>query len=613
MVNKDDKKSKGRAYVYMNGKVLGTVESPEGLVNEIRTARRKGMISGEINVSFNEKLNSVSINTDRGRIRKPYVIVENGRSKLTSDVVEKMKAKEVNFNYLLRNGIVEYLDAEEEENTLVALSEGDINEKTTHLEVDIAAIFGFTINTSPYPEHNSLARHAMLANFTKQAEGLYAMNFNQRFDSRSYILFYPQKPMVSTVAYEGVNMNSHPSGQNFVVALSTYYGYNMADAIVLNRAAVDRGLGRSMFYKTYVDEERRYPGGQKDKFKVPPPTADGYMGEHVYSKLSEDGIIEPEMDVAEGDALIGKVAPPRFLEENIGAGGLEEKMRDDTVVLKTGEKGVVDSVVFTESTGATKIVKVRVRSLRIPENGDKFASRHGQKGVVALIVPPEDMPFTAEGVVPDLLLNPHSIPTRLTFGHLLEMLAGKAGAVAGKQMDGTAFAQKGTDRINDYGNMLEAKGFEKFGNEVLYDGMTGLPFRAALFNGVVYYNRLYHMVSNKIQVRSRGKVQILTHQPTEGKARQGALRFGEMERDALIGYGASLLLKERLLDQSDKADVLVCKNCGSIGYYDRIKKAMICPLDKGSDFVEVEISYAFKVLLDEIRSLHIMPSIKLNK
>ncbi len=607
------KDAKQRAYVYINGKVMGTVEDPAQFVAEIRGARRKGMISGEVNVSHSERLNAVNVNTDRGRIRKPYIIVDNKQPRLTADMIAKLRSKEINFNYLLRNGILEYLDADEEENALVAMTAKEINDRTTHLEVDISSIFGFTINTSPYPEHNSLARHAMLANFTKQAQGLYATNFNQRFDSRAYILFYPQKPIVTTAAYDTVRMTNHPSGQNFVVALSTYYGYNMADAIVLNRAAVDRGLGRSMFYKTYTDEERRYPGGQRDKFKVPPPTADGYMGEHVYSKLSEDGIIEPEMEVNEGDALIGKVAPPRFLEENLGAGGLEEKVRDDTAVLKTGERGVVDSVIFTESTGATKIVKVRIRSLRIPENGDKFASRHGQKGVVALIVPPEDMPFTTEGVVPDLLLNPHSIPTRLTFGHLLEMLGGKAGAVRGSIVDGTAFADAGTNRIDEYGRMLKQSGFEEFGNEVLYDGITGIPFKSALFNGVVYYNRLYHMVSNKIQVRSRGKVQILTHQPTEGKARQGALRFGEMERDALIGYGASLLLKERLLDQSDRADVLVCRNCGTLGYYDHIKKAQICPMCKGNDFVEVEISYAFKVLLDEIKTLHIMPSIKLNE
>ncbi len=604
---------KGRCYLYINGRIVGYIRDPESYVREVRGARRKGLVSGEVNVAYLKKLNAINVNTDRGRIRKPYIIVEEKKSRLTPEIGEKIKRKEVDFNYLIRNGIVEYLDAEEEENALVAFSEEEITENTTHLEVDVAAIFGLTINTSPYPEHNNLARHAMLANFTKQAEGMYMSNFNLRFDSRAYILFYPQAPLVTTAVYDGINIKHHPSGQNFVVALSTYYGYNMADAVVINKAAVDRGLGRSVFYKTYVDEERRYPGGQKDRFKMPPPTAEGYMGEHVYSKLSEDGIIEPEMHLEEGEALIGKVAPPRFLEENIGVGGLEEKMRDDSTVLKTGESGEVDSVIFTESTGATKIVKVRVRSLRVPEKGDKFASRHGQKGVVAMIVPQEDMPFTAEGIVPDLLLNPHSIPTRLTFGHLLETLAGKAGAVKGRIVDGTAFAEKGSVRMEDYSKTLEDHGFERNGEDVLYDGITGKPFKAGIFTGVVYYNRLYHMVSNKIQVRSRGKVQILTHQPTEGKARQGALRFGEMERDALIGYGASLLLKERLLDQSDKAEVLICKACGDIGYYDRVKKIAICPLDGSNSFDEVEISYAFKILLDEIKSLHIFPSIKLNE
>ncbi len=605
------KKTSTRFYVYLNGRIIGHVQDPQKFVTEVRDARRKGVLSGEINIAYIQKLGTININTDRGRIRKPYIVVENGKSKFTADMKERLDKKEIDFNYLIRNGIIEYLDAEEEENALVAMTPEELTPKSTHLEGDIAAVFGFTVNMAPYPEHNNIARHAMLANFIKQAEGMYATNFNLRFDSRSYILFYPQTPISTTTPYTTTKMAQHSAGQNLVVAISTYYGYNMADAVVINRAAVDRGLGRSVFYKSYADEERRYPGGQRDTFKVPPATAEGYLGEHAYSKLSDDGIIEPEMPVEEGDVLIGKVAPPRFLEESMGASGLEEKIRDDSSTLKTGERGVVDSVVFTESPGATKIVKVRIRSLRTPEVGDKFASRHGQKGVVALIAPPEDMPFTASGIVPDLLLNPHSIPTRLTFGYLLEMLSGKAGAVTGQMIDGTAFSEDGTKRTEDYGKMLEQNGFDKYGEEALYDGVTGKPFDAKLFTGVIYYHRLYHMVSNKMQVRSRGTVQILTHQPTEGKARQGGLRFGEMERDVLIGYGASLLLKERLLDQSDKTDVLICNDCGGIGYYDYIKKVAICPICRGSNLENVEISYAFKLLLDEIKSMHILPSIKL--
>jgi DNA-directed RNA polymerase subunit B' len=598
-----------KCYVHLNGRAIGYIQDPIKYTEEVRNARRKGVISGEVNVAFIEKLNEVHINTDRGRVRKPYIILEDGKSKLTKELTEKMEKKEVDFGYLIRSGVIEFLDAEEEENAYVAMEEADITPKHTHLEVDPTSIFGFTINMAPFPESNQLARHLMFASYLKQAQGVYATNFNLRFESRAYLLFYPQAPLVTTKAYETLKMSKHASGQNLVVALSTYYGYNMQDAIVFNKAAVDRGLGRSMFYKTYTDEERRYPGGQKDIFKIPPATTEGYLGEHAYSKLSEDGVIEPEMSVEEGDVLIGKVAPPRFLEESIGAGGLEEKTRDDSVALKPGENGVVDDVIFTESPGATRTVKVRVRSIRIPEAGDKFGSRHGQKGVIALIVPHEDMPFTQNGVVPDMLLNPHGIPSRMTFGHLLETLAGKASSLKGTKVDGTAFAQTGKERIDEYTNVLEAHGFDKYGEETLYDGVTGKPFKSKLFMGVVYYNRLHHMVSNKIQVRSRGTVQILTHQPTEGKARLGGLRFGEMERDVLVAYGASLLLKERMLDQSDKATVLICKECGSIGYRDYAKRVDVCPLCNSNKMMEVEISYAFKLLLDEIKSLHIRPQI----
>jgi len=602
-----------KCYVHLNGRAIGHVSNPLAFAKEVREARRKGSISGEVNISYLSKLNVIHINTDRGRVRKPYIIAEAGKSKLTKELLEKLQKKEIEFGYLIRSGVVEFLDAEEEENALVALNEASMTDETTHLEIDPTSIFGLTVNTAPFPESNSLARHLMFASYIKQAQGLYATNFNLRFDSRAYILFYPQAPLITTTAYETLKFSNHASGQNLVVALSTHYGYNKQDAIVVSKAAVDRGMGRSMFYKTYSDEERRYPGGQKDVFKMPPATTDGYLGEHAYSKLSEDGIIEPEMEVEEGDVLVGKVAPPRFLEENIGAGGLEEKTRDDSIVVKPGEKGVVDSVVFTESPGATKIVKVRVRGIRIPEVGDKFGSRHGQKGVIAQVVPNEDMPFTENGIVPDLLLNPHGIPSRVTFGHLLETLAGKAGSMKGSKLDGTAFSQSGKDRMEEYGKILEARGFDKYGEEVLYDGFTGRPFRAKIFVGIVYYNRLYHMVSNKMQVRSRGTVQILTHQPTEGKARQGGLRFGEMERDVLVAYGASLLLKERMLDQSDKWPVLICKDCGSVGYRDYAKKINVCPLCNSNSLIEVEISYAFKLLLDEIRSLHIRPKIGLNE
>ena len=601
---------KPKWYVYLDGRFIGNVKSGRKFAEEVRKNRRLGIISGEVNVACIKRINEVHINADRGRARKPYIVVENGASKLTPELVERIKSKEIDFNYLVRRGIIEYLDAEEEENTVVALSDKEIDAHTTHLEIDKASMLGLTMNLIVFPEYNSIGRHPISSNFAKQSQGLYAINFNRRYDPRAFLLYYPQEPIVNSLAYRTLKMNRHPHGQNLVVALATYYGYNMKDAVVLNKGAVDRGLARSVAYKTYSDEERRYPGSQQDYFKVPPATTEGFLGEHAYSKLSDDGIIESETSIKEGEALIGKVSPPRFLEEQTSFGVGEEKRRDNSVTLKAGEEGTIDSVMMCETTSATRIAKVRIRSNKIPEIGDKFASRHGQKGVVALIVDQNDMPFTKEGIVPDLLLNPHGLPSRMTFGHMLEMLGGKCGALKGKHYDGTPFATEGKALVDEYGSILEEHGFEKFGDEVLYDGRTGKRFTARIFTGVVYYNRLMHMVSLKLQVRSRGPVQILTHQPTEGKPRMGGLKFGEMERDALVAHGASLLLKERMLDQSDKAEIWICKHCGDVGYYDYIKNMPVCPNDGSNDLEMVEISYAFKLLFDEIKSLHILPRVR---
>lgn len=578
---------------------------------EIRKNRRNGIISGEVNVAYLRKLGEVHVNADRGRARRPYIIVSDGRSRFTDELKQKLTNKEIDFNYLVRRGVVEYLDAEEEENALVAMTEEEVTRKTTHLEINPAAIFGLTVNLSTFPEFNTVGKHALSLNFLKQSQGLYSLNFNGRYDPRAFLMFYPQVPIINSLAYRAIGLERHPSGQNLVVALSTYLGYNMKDAVVLNKASIDRGMGRSVFYRTYSDEERRYAGGQQDHFRVPSPTIDGYAGEHAYSKLSEDGIVENEVDVSEGNVLIGKVSPPRFLEEQTSFGVGEEKSRDNSVMLRAGEEGTVDRVMITETMGATKIAKVRIRSIKITEIGDKFASRQAQKGVVALILKQEDMPFTKDGVVPDMLLNPHSLPGRMTLGHMLEMLGAKAASLAGRQMDGTPFTKRGKERIEEYGGILEKYGFDRFGDEELFDGRTGRKFGARLFTGVVHYNKLLHMVSVKLQVRSRGPVQILTHQPTEGKPRKGGLKFGEMERDAFVGYGASLSLKERMLDQSDKAGVWICKNCGDIGYYDYIKNIPVCQLCRGNNLESVDISYAFKLLLEEIKSMHILPKVVL--
>lgn len=599
-------KVKKPALVYVNGKFVGEFDKPEDLVKRLREKRRTNELNYQINIYHNKKSNEVFINSDSGRVRKPYIVLEAGKSRLTPEILEKAKSGMLTWQHLVKMGVIEYLDAEEEENTYIALKPEGITEQHTHLELDASTIFGITTSVLPYVEHNSSPRITMACAMAKQSLGVYASNYLNRYDTRAYIMYYPQQPLVQTDSYKVLNMKNTAAGQNFVVALTSFRGYNMADGLVINRSAVDRGLGRIFMLKTYETEERQYPGGQKDKIELPNPNVVGYRGEEAYAKLGEDGVVLPETEVHERDVLVGKTSPPRFLEEISVFGAVEEKKRESSLAMKAREHGRVDSVLVTEGPSGNRLVKVRIRSEKIPEVGDKFASRHGQKGVVGLVVSQEDMPFTKDGIVPDLIVNPHAIPSRMTAGHLLETVGGKASALSGLLKDGTAFSGNTEE---DYMKLLKENGFDEYGEEILYDGVSGQQIRTKLFIGVVYYQRLHHLVSNKMHMRSRGPIQLLTHQPTEGKAREGGLRFGEMERDCLIGYGASMLIKERLLDESDKTVQLVCTECGAIANHDFVKHKDICPVCGNEVMEPIEMSYAFKLLLDEIKSLYIFPRI----
>jgi DNA-directed RNA polymerase subunit B' len=428
-------------------------------------------------------------------------------------------------------------------------------------------------------------------------------------DTDVNLLHYPQVPIVQSMMYDIAGESNHASGQNVVIAILSYEGYNVDDAIIINRSSIDRGYARSTYYRPYVAEELRYSGGLVDEVCVPDKDVRGYRSEIDYRFLEEDGIIYPEAKVAEKDVLIGKTSPPRFLsgaDEYVLASSAR---RESSTSVRHGEQGVVDFVLLTENEEGHKFAQVRVREQKNPELGDKFASRHGQKGVVGMIYPQSDMPFTASGIIPDIIFSPHSIPTRMTISHLLEMLAGKVGALSGRFVDGTTFDAEPEKALREE---LLSLGFRENGTETMFNGITGEQYKARIYVGNMYYLKLKYMVSNKIQSRARGPIQLLTRQPTEGKAKEGGLRLGEMEKDAFVAHGSSLLLKERF--DSDSTVVPVCETCGLIAVRDNFKNRLYCPLcGENSDITDIEISYAFKLFLDELKSLLVYPRISLKE
>lgn len=604
------------AKVFVDGCPVGYHDSPKEFVAELKNDRRRGELSPEINVAYFSKAHGMNeeayVNCDEGRVRRALIIVESGVPKLGDDEIERIRSKEWNWEDLIKRGIIEYVDAEEEENALIALNQHEIvKDHTTHLEITPYAILGTCASLIPYAEHNQSPRNSYESAMSKQALGIYAVNFPLRVDSRSHILHYPQTPVVQTKPLDVIGYNLRPAGQNCVVAVLSFEGYNMEDALIFNKASIERGMCRSSFYRIYDAECRQYLGGLRDRLVIPETGTRGYRGEQYYRFIEEDGVVNVEAEVAGGDVLIGRISPPRFLEEYKEFEIKGPTMRDSSVDMRPSENGIVDASFITETNEGSKLVKVRVRDERIPELGDKFASRHGQKGVIGMIVPQENMPFSVDGIVPDIMINPHAFPSRMTIGQFLESLAGKVASAKGEFMDGTPFINKKGEELK---KMLVDLGFSYSGREVLYDGVTGHKFITDIFIGVIYYQKLHHMVADKIHARARGQVQMLTRQPTEGRARGGGLRFGEMERDCLIGHGAAMLLRDRLLEESDKYVLYVCESCGLIAYYDIKQRKYVCQIcGEQSRVSPVQISYAFKLLLQELMSLCVTPRLKLKE
>jgi len=596
------------ARVFLNGDFIGFVNKPLEFVNKIRGYRRKGLIPPDVSISIrhlnDERLvPEIYIETSSARVLRPLIRVENGRPLLTKEHIKLIREGKLSFTDLLKKGIIELIDANEEYNVLTAFFPEELTPEHTHLELSPYLFLGITASIIPFAEHNQSPRNSYEAAMAKQALGIPYTNIRLRMDTRGHMLEYPQMPIVQTRIMDLIGLNDKPIGQNLIVAILSYESYNMEDAVVINKAAVDRGLFRSFFFKTYESTARLHGGGASDRFEIPDPTVKNYIGEDAYRNLEEDGLPYLEAKLERGDVVIGKTGPPRFLVE-YEESRMTEQRRDYSTTIDQFT-GTVDRIVLTLDKEGQLTALVKIREHRIPELGDKVASRHGQKGVIGLLAPPEDMPYTADGIIPDLLINPHAFPSRMTVGQFLESIAGKYGALAGRFVDGTPFISY---NYEDLGKLLKSMGFEPMGTEVMYDGRTGRKFKADIFIGIVYYQKLHHMVADKMHARSRGPVQILTKQPTEGRSRDGGLRIGDMEKDVFVAYGASSIIKERLLDASDKTVIFVCTKCGLEGYYDARNKKLVCPIH-GPDapLVPVNVSYAFKLLLDELKSMAIYP------
>ncbi|MBI5803853.1 DNA-directed RNA polymerase subunit B'' [Candidatus Pacearchaeota archaeon] len=588
--------------VFINGKFVGFVENPLEFLSKLKNIRRNGGLHHEISLRYDENLRQISISSGVGRVLRPLVVVEKGASKLKDEDLIMLGEGKIKWVDLIKKGIIEYVDAAEEENAFVALKEEDIKTEHTHLEIHPIDLFGLITSLVPFGNHDQSSRLNRGSKTLKQSLGIYAANYLLRTDTDVSILHYPQKPLVRSFIYDTLNV--YPAGQNMVVAIIPFEGYNIEDAVVLNKDSVDRGLGRSTYFRPYSTTKLQYAGGLTDEIIIPDKDVSNYRTEEAYRFLEDDGVAYPEADINAGDVVIGKITPPKFLSE---AKDLSiQAKKEASSVIRQGERGTVDAVFVTADGEGNQVVHVRTRDSRLPEIGDKFSSPHGQKGVVGLIANPNDIPFTSRGVRPDLMFNPHGIPSRMTVGYLIELMASKTAAVSGKIIDGTSFVGQSVKELEE---QLEEMGFSYDGKETMYNGVTGKKMEAKIYIGNMYYLKLKRMVKNLIHARASGKVALLTRQPIEGRAKGGGLRLGEMEQQALVGHGASLLLKERY--DSDKTVIHICKECGNMAYEDAIRNKTICSLCGGTETEPVEVSYAFKLLVDELLGLGIQTKFEL--
>uniref|UniRef100_A0A5F9DQM1 DNA-directed RNA polymerase subunit beta n=1 Tax=Oryctolagus cuniculus TaxID=9986 RepID=A0A5F9DQM1_RABIT len=592
--------------VFLNGNILGVIRDHKKLVNTFRLMRRAGYINEFVSISTNLTDRCVYISSDGGRLCRPYIIVKKQKPAVTNKHMEELAQGYRNFEDFLHESLVEYLDVNEENDCNIALYEHTINKDTTHLEIEPFTLLGVCAGLIPYPHHNQSPRNTYQCAMGKQAMGTIGYNQRNRIDTLMYLLAYPQKPMVKTKTIELIEFEKLPAGQNATVAVMSYSGYDIEDALVLNKASLDRGFGRCLVYKNAKCTLKRYTNQTFDK--VMGPMLDAATRKPIWRHeiLDADGICSPGEKVENKQVLVNKSMPTVTQIPLEGSNVPQQpQYKDVPITYKGATDSYIEKVMISSNAEDAFLIKMLLRQTRRPEIGDKFSSRHGQKGVCGLIVPQEDMPFCDSGICPDIIMNPHGFPSRMTVGKLIELLAGKAGVLDGRFHYGTAF---GGSKVKDVCEDLVRHGYNYLGKDYVTSGITGEPLEAYIYFGPVYYQKLKHMVLDKMHARARGPRAVLTRQPTEGRSRDGGLRLGEMERDCLIGYGASMLLLERLMISSDAFEVDVCGQCGLLGY------SGWCHYCKSSCHVSsLRIPYACKLLFQELQSMNIIPRLKLSK
>ncbi|MCJ1308914.1 DNA-dependent RNA polymerase II [Agyrium rufum] len=607
----EPERSPNATKVFVNGVWVGVHRDPAHLVEAVLGLRRKGHISPEVSLFRDIRDREFKVFTDAGRVTRPLFVVDNdprsankGNLVLTKEMLQQLdedrdrwleldqeerKVSKSPWDNLVRQGVVEFLDAEEEETVMIVMTPEDLdnaraikagyqlpdtseddpnrrvksvigqNNTYTHCEIHPSMILGICASIIPFPDHNQSPRNTYQSAMGKQAMGVFLTNFDERMDTMANILYYPQKPLGTTRSMEFLKFRELPAGQNAIVAIATYSGYNQEDSVIMNQSSIDRGLFRSLFYRCYTDQEKRVGMSVVEQFEKPMRSDTLRLKHGTYEKLDDDGIVAPGQRISGEDIIIGKTAPIAPDAEELGQRTKLHIKRDVSTPLRSTESGIVDKVLLTTNAEGLRFVKVRMRTTKIPQVGDKFASRHGQKGTIGITYRQEDMPFTPEGITPDLIINPHAIPSRMTIAHLVECLLSKVSTLRGFEGDATPFTEVTVDSVS---SLLREHGYQSRGFEIMYNGHTGRKLRCQVFFGPTYYQRLRHMVDDKIHARARGPVNVMTRQPVEGRARDGGLRFGEMERDCMISHGASAFLKERLFEVSDAFRVHICDICG---------------------------------------------------